>query len=299
MWVYHLIAFVVIVIWGSTFVFTKMLLLEGLTPAQIFTLRFLIAYVLLLAFSLLRPGHRWRCSAKRDELIMVALGVTGGSVYFLAENDALNYTTTTNTSLIVCSCPLFTSLLASVFYKSERQTPIQVAGMLLAVVGLVLVVMNGHFVLHLSPLGDALAFIACLCWAFYSLLLIPANKKYDPVFITRKVFFYGLLTMIPYYLFKPEELSFSSIILHPSSILSLLNLLYLGVIASMLCFLVWTWVMNKLGAVIATNWVYLNPVSTIFFAWWLLSEPITPWFLLGTALILSGMYLCDKRKTKL
>jgi drug/metabolite transporter (DMT)-like permease len=74
-----------------------------------------------------------------------------------------------------------------------------------------------------------------------------------------------------------------------------LNLLYLGVVASMLCFLVWTWVMNKLGAVIATNWVYLNPVSTIFFAWWLLSEPITPWFLLGTALILGGMYLCDRR----
>jgi drug/metabolite transporter (DMT)-like permease len=62
----------------------------------------------------------------------------------------------------------------------------------------------------------------------------------------------------------------------------------------MLCFLLWNWVMRKLGAVVATNWVYFNPVTTIFFAWWLLNEQITPWFLLGTILILSGMYLCSR-----
>ena len=292
MWYFHLIAFVTVVIWGSTFVFTKLLLLEGLSPAQIFTLRFLIAYVLLAAFSLLRPGHRWFCNSKRDELLMVALGITGGSLYFLTENEALNYTTTTNASLIVCSCPLFTSLLAVAFFKSERLCLFQLLGMLMAVCGLVLVVMNGHFVLHLSPLGDTLALIACLCWAVYSILIMIANKHYDAVFITRKVFFYGLFTMIPYYIYRPEELSLPSVSCHLSIVG---NLLYLGVVASMICFLVWTWVMNKLGAVIATNWVYLNPVSTIFFAWWLLSEPITPWFLLGTVMILGGMYLSDRR----
>jgi drug/metabolite transporter (DMT)-like permease len=293
---YHVVAFLTVVIWGSTFVFTKMLLLEGLSPAQIFTLRFIIAYVLLLLFSLTRHSRRWVSDTWRDELLMLALGVTGGSVYFLTENEALRFTTTTNTSLIVCSCPLFASLLIGLFYKSERMNLTQLAGMLLAVVGLVFVVMNGHFVLHLSPWGDTLAFMACLCWAFYSLLLIPANRHYDALFVTRKVFFYGLLTMIPYYLLvEPFDLS----LLPTFTTSMLLNLLYLGVVASMLCFLVWTWVMDKLGAVVATNWVYLNPVSTIVFAWWLLSEQITPWFLLGTVLILWGMYLCDKKKTTL
>ena len=291
---YHVVAFLTIVIGGSTFVFTKMLLLDGLSPAQIFTLRFIIAYVLLLLFSLTRRSRRWVSDTWRDELLMVALGVTGGSVYFLAENEALRFTTTTNASLIVCSCPLFASLLIGLFYKSERMNLTRLSGMLLAFVGLVFVVMNGHFVLHLSPKGDALAFTACLCWAFYSLLLMPANKRYDAVFITRKVFFYGLLTMIPYYLLVEP---FDVTVLQNFSTSMLLNLLYLGVVASMLCFLVWTWVMDKLGAVVATNWVYLNPVSTIVFAWWLLSEQITPWFLLGTVLILWGMYLCDKKKT--
>lgn len=290
--IYHLTAFLVVAIWGSTFVCTKILLVNGLTAAQIFTLRFIIAYVLLLAFSLTRRSFRCWADTWRDELIMAALGLTGGTLYFLTENSAMNYTTTTNTSLIVCCCPLFASLLIGWFYRSERMRPVQVAGTLMAVMGVTAVVLNGRFVLHLSPLGDALALGANLCWAVYSLLMIPANRRYDAVFITRKVFFYGLLFMIPYFMVFPE--------MPPTNVLLrgdiLLNLFFLGSIASMACFLAWTWVMDKLGAIVATNYVYLNPLVTIIFAWWILNEQITPWFLVGTVLILLGMYLADKKK---
>lgn len=289
---YHFVAFIVVAIWGSTFVFTKMLLLDGLSPAQIFTLRFLIAYVLLLPLSLRKTSLFCSHSPVKDELLMVLLGLTGGSAYFLAENAALLYTTATNTSLIVCSCPLFTMLLVALIYrKTERFTKIQVMGSVLACLGMAVVVLNGHFVLHLSPLGDMLAFAACLCWAVYSLLLKTLTQRYDTLFVTRKVFFYGLLTIIPYYLIVPEELS----TLHFSSSI-LVNILYLGVVASLFCYLVWNWVIKKLGAVVATNWVYFNPIVTILFAWWLLSEQITPWLLLGTLMILIGMYLCDRKK---
>lgn len=280
-----------IVIWGSTFVFTKLLLLAGLSAAQIFTLRFIIAYVLLLAYSI--RNFRAFADSWRDELLLMALGVTGGSVYFLAENEALNYTTATNTSLIVCSCPLVASVLIGLFYKAERMSRLQTLGALMAVAGVCVVVLNGHFVLHLSPIGDTLALAANLCWALYSVLMIPAGRKYDSVFITRKVFFYGLLTIIPYYIWRPEELDFSKITFTSSV---LFNLLFLGCVASMACFLAWTWVIKRLGAMVTTNYVYLNPVATIVFAWWILSEQITPFFLLGTVLILLGMYLADKKK---
>lgn len=305
----HAIAFAVVAVWGSTFVVTKMLLLDGLSPAQVFTLRFVIAYVLLLAYSigcfvfrssrstLHAPRFSLFASSWRDEFLMVLLGITGGSVYFLAENAAMLYTTATNTSLIVCSCPLFTMLLMAVFWrKTERFTRVQVMGSLLACLGMAIVVMNGHFVLHLSPLGDLLAFAACLCWAFYSLLTKKAVERYAPLFITRKVFFYGLLTMIPYYILMPSEagifISPSTLHLPPSIIF---NLLFLGVVASLLCYVLWNWVISKLGAVVATNWVYCNPLVTILFAWWLLNEPVTPWLILGTLLILFGMYFADRK----
>ena len=80
---YPLVAFITIVVWGSTFVFTKMLLQAGLSAAQIFTLRFLIAYVLLMSSQLLTrriSRSSLFCKNWRDELLMVALGVTGGSL---------------------------------------------------------------------------------------------------------------------------------------------------------------------------------------------------------------------------
>ena len=292
--VYHIVAFLVVAIWGSTFVVTKLLLLAGLSPAHIFTLRFIIAYVSLLAIAAFRRPFKWFAKGWKDELLMLGLGLTGGSLYFLTENAAMNYTTTTNTALIVCRCPLFAALLISMFYREERLRGIQIAGSLLAAVGVAIVELNGHFVLHLSPTGDALAFAACLCWAAYSLLMIPACKRYNTLFITRKLFFYGLLTMIPYYFIYPEWPPISAL-LEPQTIV---ELFFLGAIASTLCYYLWGWVIRNLGAVVATNYVYFNPVVAILCAWIVLSENITIWFLLGTALILVGMYFADKKKKK-
>ena len=284
-WGYHLLAFVIVAIWGSTFVFTKLLLQASLSPAHIFTLRFTIAYLLLL----LNPT-KFHSDSWKDELLMMALGLTGGSLYFLAENAAMLYTTATNTSLIVCSCPLFAMLLMKLVYRQEESiTRLQAIGSMVAFLGMAVVVLNGRFVLHLSPIGDMLALVACICWAFYSLLMKTAMKRYSTLFITRKVFFYGLLTMIPYYIWHPEFPSLDVLLSAPV----FWNLLFLSIVASMICYLAWNFVIKHLGIVVATNWVYFNPITTILFAWWLLSEEITVWFLMGSALILIGMYMSD------
>lgn len=290
---YHFVAFLTVAIWGSTFVFTKILLQHGLSPAQIFTLRFIVAYVLMVVGCLVTRRFKLFADSWRDEALMVLLGITGGSLYFLTENASMLYTTATNSSLIVCTCPLFAMLLVAIVYRhTEHITKLQAIGSLIACLGMAVVVLNGHFVLHLSPLGDLLAFGACLCWAFYSLLMKPALQRYDTLFITRKVFIYGLITIIPYYFvvpgFPPME-----VILQPEV---LWNLLFLSVVASMLCFVMWNWVIGKLGAIVATNWVYFNPITTILFAWWLLHERITLWFLLGSLFIIIGMMLSDRKK---
>ena len=288
---YHIVAVLTVAVWGTTFVWTKLLIINGLSPAQIFTLRFIIAYVLLTGFSLWRGRHKWLSDNWRDELTMMALGLTGGSMYFLTENESLRFTTATNTSLIVCSCPLFAMLIIALFYKSERFSRLQALGSLLALIGMAAVVLNGHFVLHLSPLGDTLAFSACICWALYTLLMKPVMGRYPAMFITRKVFFYGILTILPYYIFVPDMPSLD-VLMRPEVAL---NLLFLGSVASMLCYLTWSWCMKGLGAVICTNWVYVNPITTIIAAWLILDEQITVYFLIGSILIIAGMYLSSKK----
>lgn len=289
-WIYHLVAFATVAIWGCTFVSTKVLMLYGLSPAQIFTLRFLIAYVMMLA---VYHSRLW-ADSWRDELKMMLLGISGGSLYFLSENEAMNFTSTTNTSLIVCSCPLFATLLVRLVYRSTtRISMMQLGGSLLAFAGMVIVVLNGRFVLHLSPLGDALAFTACLSWSVYSLLMKWVSAKYGAAFITRKVFFYGVLTILPYYIFYPT-LPTAAVLTKPVVVG---NLAFLGCLASMICFLTWNWCISKLGAVKATNWVYFNPITTMIFASWVLGEKITPYFLAGATCILLGMFVAD-RSTK-
>ncbi len=289
-WIYHLVAFATVAIWGCTFVSTKILMLNGLSPAQIFTLRFLIAYVMMLA---VYHSRLW-ADSWRDELKMMLLGISGGSLYFLSENEAMNFTSTTNTSLIVCSCPLFATLLVRLVYRSTtRISMMQLGGSLLAFAGMVIVVLNGRFVLHLSPLGDALAFTACLSWSVYSLLMKWVSAKYGAAFITRKVFFYGVLTILPYYIFYPT-LPTAAVLTKPVVVG---NLAFLGCLASMICFLTWNWCISKLGAVKATNWVYFNPITTMIFASWVLGEKITPYFLAGATCILLGMFVAD-RSTK-
>lgn len=289
-WIYHLVAFATVAIWGCTFVSTKVLMLNGLSPAQIFTLRFLIAYVMMLA---VYHSRLW-ADSWRDELKMMLLGISGGSLYFLSENEAMNFTSTTNTSLIVCSCPLFATLLVRLVYRSTtRISMMQLGGSLLAFAGMVIVVLNGRFVLHLSPLGDALAFTACLSWSVYSLLMKWVSAKYGAAFITRKIFFYGVLTILPYYIFYPT-LPTAAVLTKPVVVG---NLAFLGCLASMICFLTWNWCISKLGAVKATNWVYFNPITTMIFASWVLGEKITPYFLAGATCILLGMFVAD-RSTK-
>lgn len=287
----HIVAFTTVAIWGTTFVSTKVLMLNGLSPAQIFTLRFCIAYMLMICFN----HKRLFANSWKDELKMVLLGVTGGSLYFLSENESMNFTTTTNTSLIVCSCPLFATLLVRLVYRNTaRINAIQLLGSLLAFAGMIIVVLNGRFVLHLSPAGDILAFTACMCWAVYSLLMKSVSGTYSAAFITRKVFFYGIVTILPYYLFVPGFPPLE-IFSHPQV---LGNLLFLGCLASMVCFLTWNWCISKLGAVKATTWVYFNPITTMIFAAWVLGEKITPYFLVGAACILIGMYVTDKKTTE-
>lgn len=284
----YVIAFAIVVIWGCTFVQTKLLINSGLCPEEIFFYRFVLAYLLMLPLS----GKKLMLDGWKDELIAISLGLTGGSLYFVTENYALAFGYCSNVALIVCLTPLITTLIVGCLYPSERIGRSGVVGSVVALVGMALVVFNGNFILKLSPLGDLLAFAACLCWALYSLAIKRLQGKYSNMLITRKVFGYGLLTMMPWLLFRGVNAE----VLITGGTIVWGNLLFLGCVASMLCFLGWNWCLGKLGTVRATNLLYLNPVVAIITSALVLGENVTWIAICGAVLILIGLVCIDRKK---
>ena len=282
---FHLIAVLTVCIWGSTFIATKTLINQGLTPVEIFTYRFSLAYLCLLAFC----HQKLMANTWRDEGLFLLAGLTGGSLYFISENSALEITMASNVSPIVCSTPVLTVLLSSFFFKEKLRKGF-IAGSLVALSGVTLVVFNGSVFLKLNPLGDCLTLLAALSWAFYSLILRQMGNKYSTLFITRKVFFYGLITMILYLPFAPSSFHLERLC-YP---LVYGNLLFLGIVASMLCYLSWNACVRIIGASRASNYLYINPLVAVWASHLFLSEPITPTALLGAGLIIGGVYIVEK-----
>lgn len=283
---YHVLALVTAAVWGSTFVSTKILLANGLSPAQIMVIRFSIAYLLILLLS-----HRPLFSRKlSDELLMIGAGITGGSLYFLAENSALIYTQASNVAIIIAVTPLLTAIAAHFFSRGERFSRTLATGSVTALAGVVLVVLNGRFVLHLNPKGDMLTIAAAVLWALYSIIIARLQRRYSSLFITRKVFFYGIVTLLPYLFIHEAALDFG-LLLRPAVIG---NLLFLGLIASFACYWAWNAAIARIGSVNASNYLYLNPVVALITSAIVLDERITVTALIGTALIMLGVAVCEK-----
>lgn len=278
------------VVWGTTFVSSKVLLDHGLMPDEIFFLRFLQAYLALIPLC----HRRWLAKSWRDELIFLGLGIFGGSAYFLAENTALQFSTTSNVSILVGSTPLVTALLLGAIYKADRLSLKQSLGSVVAFVGMALVVINGQLVLQLNPLGDSLALAASLTWAIYSLFMRWISGNYSTLFITRKVFFYGLVTIVPFMLLSGHTPQWA----HISQPVVLYNLLYLGLIASSLCYLLWNYVLKVIGTIKATNYIYMQSFITMLAAKLVLGERITLMAILGVVLLISGLVILQKNKHK-
>jgi drug/metabolite transporter (DMT)-like permease len=282
----HLLALLTILIWGTTFISTKVLLID-FTPVEILFFRFLIGYVVLL---LIYP-RSMRITSFREELLFIGAGLCGVTLYFLIENIALVYTLASNVGVIVSIAPFFTAVLAHFFLDGERLHRRFIVGFGIALTGIILIGLNGSVILQLNPLGDLLAFVAPAVWAIYSVLMRKIGElPYHTIGATRKVFFYGLLFMMPaLFLFE-----FHFDLGRFANMANLSNLLFLGLGASALCFVTWNRAVSLLGAVKTSVYIYLVPVITVVSSALILYERITWITLLGTLLTLLGSFISEK-----
>ena len=278
-WWFHVVAILVIVAWGASFPCTRLLLDAGITPTEIFVYRSEIAYIGLLIFSKFKIDF-W---GWRDELLAFLCGLTGGAMYFVLQNIALKLTLLSDVVIVIAINPLLTTILAALFLKDEHFSLKILLSSMVAFTGVAVVTLRDGL------LGNVLAFLAALSWAVYCIILKRVQGRHSTLAITRKVMIYGTICALPVMFSEPMS-SLSTLL--RSDVLA--NMLFLALICSMAAFLIWNFVIKKIGAIRSSNYLYLDPVISIIIGVIVLHERVGIVAVVGCTLVLLGVIMVEK-----
>ena len=281
----HALALFTILIWGSTFISTKMLL-DDFSPVEILFIRFLIGF---LALCVMCP-RVLHLEDRRQEIYFILAGLTGICLSYMLENTALLYTMSSNIAVIVAMSPFFTAMIMHIFFRGEEKLRGWFfLGFAVSIVGVALISFNGAE-LKFNPLGDLIAIASSLLWAVYCVLVKKISSfGYGEMQITRRTFAYGLIFTVPFLFitgFDPDWSAFGEVS-------TIANYLFLGLGASAICFSTWAYSTKVLGAVGVGVYLYLMPVVTMIVSSIFLGEPVTVMSVTGVALTLSGLAIYE------
>ena len=276
----HIMAFVCVLVWGSTFVVSKSLMV-CVQPVQLMLLRFLLAYA---ALWIMYP--KWYVCWKEEWKFLV-LAVFANTLYCWAENTALTLTQATNVSILVSTSPIVSALLMMLFHREERLNRKQGIGFAVAFAGVILVVFNGAVALKLNPVGDLLALVASTSWAVYCILLRIWSDGDDSLLITRKLMFYGILTVLPMVAMETTPIDYDGLLTWGN----LLKLAYLGLVGSAGCYFLWNRAVTGIGVLKSNLYIYMIPLVTLMVSSIFLEESITAMGFAGILTVIAGMIL--------
>ncbi len=275
-------AFITITIWASTYISSK-ILVQRFSPLEVSLVRFFIGAVFL---SMLSPPRSLRISWKSERPFAVA-GFLGIFLYFLLENLALKYTYASNVSIIVATIPLLTTLFGIAAFGKNPSGLRFFASTALSLSGVCFIIFGKGRFSGLSPKGDLLALGAASVFALYTILLQKMSTKASALVTARKTVTWGLVFIAPTAFFSGSLRSLSPIAAEPY----LWHFLFLGLLPSGLCFVLWSAAIADLGPVKTSRYIYFVPVITSLLSWIVLNEGITFLKITGIVLIIAGAQL--------
>ena len=289
----HIAALFTIIVWGTTVISSTKLLESGLSTAEVIICRFLLAFVLL---NIIYPP-RLKFENIRRECMYAIGGLCGVTLYFFLEIIALEFTKAANVSVIFATAPFFCGILSLFSKKADKPKVNFFIGFVLAITGIILVTFEDGFSFSISVKGALFAIGSAFAWGLYSLLSKEIGSYgHNVIQTTRRIFMYGLIFMIPTVFIFDVDIQHYKILIENST--ALFNLLYLGLVASGICFLTWSHATNTLGPVKATTYIYGTPLVTIIFSFFFLKNQTPTWQLfLGAGLIIAGLVLSVSKST--
>jgi len=278
-----------VVIWGWTFVATK-ICLEYLSPLELLAARFLVALPVLFALVRLKGvGLEFRGAGRS-----ISIGAALFTLHFVVQVTGLESTTATNTGWIIGITPLVMAVAARLVL-GERIGRRGVAGIAVATAGIVLLVTRGNpFALEWKgTAGDWLILASAHTWAFYTIAIRDAARKRDPLAVTFAVLLPSTVVVASWVALRSDWRSLPSL---PGQ--AVVALLFLGVLGTAAGQWFWQVGVARLGAARAGTFLYLEPFATTALAVPLLGEPLGATTLAGGLLVLAGVALSQTGRTR-
>jgi drug/metabolite transporter (DMT)-like permease len=260
---------------------------EPLTLA--FTRSFLASMFLLIILLVKERNLQLVRSTRADWKRFLLLGATGIALFNALQNVGVQHTSSASAGVLVNTNPLFILILSRILLN-ESITRNQVIGTVTGFVGVVVVLFAGHSVAEFvgsGAFGGSLLLIGCaLSWAAYSILNKRLFEEYSPLHLTTIAYVFGSFALLPFVLALekvPRPFLYST--------RSWMIILYLGIVASGIAYLLWNYALSRMDASRASTFLFLMPVITTLIGWLYMGEVITAQFIIGTVLVLAGIYL--------
>ena len=278
---------VAMIVWGSTFVVTKVAMQE-FPPWTLAFLRFAIASLVLLAFMRGRGGlTKLRRSMSLWRLTFLAL--TGIALFTAAFNYALVYGSASQGALLYATIPAVLAVCAVLFLK-ERLNRGRVLGIALSVVGAALIVASGEPRLEVAPsplLGAAFMLWTVVLWAAYT-VAAKAVTDADQIVVIFAISVLGALMLLP-----ASVVELAMVGLPSTSAHGWLGVLYLGLFASAGCYVLYNFALRELDASTVGAFTNIDPIVGVVTAFLFLGEALSPAQAGGAAVVLAGMWLAS------
>jgi drug/metabolite transporter (DMT)-like permease len=278
----------VVVIWGANYPITKFGLQE--IPPVIFTaLRFLVAAPVMLTVL------RWREGAldfsREDFSRLLLLGLVSVSVYQILFNAALKYTTAGNVALALGISPIFTALFGALSGQ-ERLRPLFLAGSVIASIGLGMVIGTDNPSLAQYPeasFGNLLAGIAAALWGLYPIMAKPLLRHHSSLWVTTHTTLLGTVALIIIVIPELGTMQWQHI-----SVTAWGAVLYSGIMATVVAFIIWYRGIDKLGASRTMIYMYMVAPTAMLVAAFTIGEVPRPVQMIGAVVAILGVALARK-----
>jgi drug/metabolite transporter (DMT)-like permease len=271
-----------IIIWGITFLATETLL-NDFTPIEILFFRFGLSLIaLFLVYPKIFKWQGWKV-----ELLCFLASLFGMSIYQSLENYAIQYANASMVSIIIATASFFTVIFSRIILKEKNIKINFYIGLIIGIVGISLVILNGN-ALSIEPLGDFIALLCSVLWGLYSVVVELINKyKLNMLQITRRITMYGFLILIPMFFISGGKFD----LVRFTKPENLIWMIYLGILASAICFYTWNYSVDKLGPVPTSIGILVQPIVTVVVGVIWFNHKFTWVGIVGLAVTIIGLYV--------